>query len=193
MVAVSCPLLRDTINAAEPIRFETSPWSRARIAANGAQTLCVSAGGSLSCWGSNEDGQLGVGDLENRAVPTMVTGLLKTKMVVQVTAGCCHTACLTADGLVFVCGDGSSGQLGVGDTECRVVPTLVQGELEGRQVLQVAAGGFHTVCMAEDGSASAFGDNDTGKLGVGDMEMRTLPTLLRGKLEHKSLVRVAAG
>merc|ERR1712166_1510659 len=32
MVAVSCPLLRDTANAAEPIKFETSlPWSRARI------------------------------------------------------------------------------------------------------------------------------------------------------------------
>ena len=31
MVAVSCPLLRDTANAAEPIKFETSPWSQTRI------------------------------------------------------------------------------------------------------------------------------------------------------------------
>ena len=28
MVAVSCPLLRDTVNASEPIKFETSPWSQ---------------------------------------------------------------------------------------------------------------------------------------------------------------------
>ena len=27
MVAVSCPLLRDTANAAEPIKFEVSPWA----------------------------------------------------------------------------------------------------------------------------------------------------------------------
>merc|ERR1712160_32851 len=30
MVAVSCPRLRDTAKAAEPIKFETSPRSRAR-------------------------------------------------------------------------------------------------------------------------------------------------------------------
>merc|ERR1719345_526597 len=45
MVAVSCPLLRDTANAAKPIKFETSPWSRMRIAAEGYCTLCVNVGG----------------------------------------------------------------------------------------------------------------------------------------------------
>merc|ERR1712166_1043600 len=140
MVAVSCPLLRDTVNAAEPIKFETSPWSRAQIAAGGYHTLCVNAGGRVFAWGKNECGQLGVGDEEERVVPTLVTGLLKTKTVVQVAAGWTHTVCLTADGLVFVCGNGEDSQLGVGDTEVRVVPTLVRGGLEGRKVLQVAAG-----------------------------------------------------
>ena len=121
MVAVSCPLLRDTANAAEPIKFETSPWSRARFAAGNNHTLCVNAGGRVFAWGENELGQLGVGDKENRVVPTLVTGLLKTKTVVQVTAGWEHTACLTADGLVFVCGYGTHDRLGVGDTEDRVV------------------------------------------------------------------------
>ena len=138
MVAVSCPLLRDTANAAEPIKFEVSPWSRARIAAGDGHTLCVSAGGRVFAWGVNYSGQLGVGDEEKRVVPTLVTGLLKTKTVVQVTAGFLFSAYLTADGLVFVCGENEAGQLGVGDREGRVVPTLVQGELEGRKVLQVA-------------------------------------------------------
>ena len=89
----------------------------------------------------------------------MVTGLLKTKSVVQVAAGNRHTACLTADCLVFVCGRGFDGQLGVGDTESRVVPTLVRGGLGGRNVLQVAVGGLHTMCLTEDGSVFAFGDN----------------------------------
>jgi hypothetical protein len=146
MVAVSCPLLRDTVNAAEPIKFEVSPWSRARIAVGNGHMLCVSAGGRVFAWSGNNFGQLGVGDKENSVVPTLITGLLKTKTVVQVTAGYDHTACLTADGLVFVCGFGDSGRLGVGDIESRVVPTLVRGELEGRKVLQVAAGGSHTVC-----------------------------------------------
>ena len=193
MVAVSCPLLRDTVNAAELIRFEVSPWSRARIAAGGHHTLCVNAGGRVHACGNNNLGQLGVGDKENRVVPTLITGLLKTKTVVQVTAGYFHTACLTADGLIFVCGAGVQGQMGIGDTESRVVPTLVRGELEGRKVLQVAAGGAHTVCVTEDGSVFAFGANMNGQLGLGDTENRLVPTLLRGELANKSVVQVAAG
>ena len=74
MVAVSCPLLRDTAKVAEPIKFETSPWSRARIAADSSHTLCVNVGGRAFAWGDNPHGQLGVGDKENRVVPTMATG-----------------------------------------------------------------------------------------------------------------------
>ena len=193
MVAVSCPLLRDTANAAEPIKFETSPWSRARIAAGGYHALCVSAGGRVLACGNNNLGQLGVGDNEERGVPTLITGLLKTKTVVQVTAGYFHTACLTADGLVFACGNGDVGQLGIGDTESRVVPTLVRGELQGRKVLQVAAGASHTVCVTEDGAVMSFGYNMNGQLGLGDTENRLVPTLLRGELENKPVIQVTAG
>ena len=183
MVSVSCPLLRGTVNAAEPIRFKTPLWPRARIAAGGYYTLCVSADGRVFASGKNEFGQLGDGHKENRVVPTLVTGLLKSKTVVQVTAGYGHTACLTADGLVYVCGCGDEGRLGVGDiqdTEGRVVPTLVRGELEGRKVLQVAAGGLHTMFVTVDGLVFACGYNGNGELGVGDIEDRLVPTLLRG-------------
>ena len=193
MVAVSCPLLRDTANAAEPIKFEVSPWSRMRVAAGGCHTLCVGAGGRVFACGRNKFGRLGVGDIEKRVVPTLVTGLLKTKAVVQVAAGAAHTAWVAADGLVFVCGNGASGRLGVGDTEGRVVPTLVRGHLEGRKVLQVAAGRPHTMCVAGGGPVFALGSNVGGQLGVGDRENRLVPTLLRGELKNKSVLQVAAG
>ena len=193
MVAVSCPLLRDTANATEPIKFEVSPWARTRVTAGGNHTLCVSAGGRMLGWGKNAGSQLGVVDTENIVVPTLVIGLLKTKTVVQVAAGYMHTACLTADGLVYVCGYGNDGQLGVGDKEGRVAPTLLRAELEGRKVLQVAAGAFHTVCVTEDGAVFAFGYSGDGQLGVGDTENRLVPTLLRGELENKSVMQVAAG
>merc|ERR1712166_1662127 len=54
MVAVSCPLLRDTVNAAEPIKFEVSPWAQTRIAAGGQHTLCVNEGGRVFGWGINQ-------------------------------------------------------------------------------------------------------------------------------------------
>ena len=126
MLAVSCPLLRDTVNAAEPIKFEVSLWAQTRIACGSEHTICVSADGRLSGWGSNEQGQLGVVEIEDRVVPTLVTGLLKTKTVVQVTAGYMFTACVTADVLLFVCDSGRQGQLGAGDEEDRIVPTLAR-------------------------------------------------------------------
>ena len=147
----------------------------------------------MFCWGNNICGKLGVGDTDNRVVPTLVTGLLKTKIVVQVAAGCLHTVCLTTDGLVYVCGYGVGGRLGIGDTEITVVPTLVRGELEGRKVLQVAAGANYTMCMTEDGSVFVFGRNVEGQLGVGDTEDRLVPTILRGELENKPVLQVAAG
>ena len=132
MVAVSCPLLRDATTATEPIRLEASPWSRMRIAAGWSHTLCIRADGTIFAWGGNANGELGVGDREKRVVPAPVTGLLRNKSVVQVSAGLGHTACFSADGLLFTWG----GQLGVGDDENRIVPTLVRA-LKGRQVVQV--------------------------------------------------------
>ena len=192
MMAVSCPLLRDTANAAEPIRFEASPWSRMRIAAGGYHTLCVSAGGSVFAWGRNDSGQLGVGHRAKRVVPTLVTGLLQTKSVVQVAAGYNHTAWLTADGVVFTSGSNGSGRLGLGDGEHRVVPTLV-GALQGTKVVQVAAGSAHTMCVTEDGVLFTFGRNANGQLGSTDRENRLVPTQIRGELRHLAVVQVAAG
>ena len=140
----------------------------------------------MFAWGSNNFGQLGVGDKEKRVVPTLVTGLLKTKSVVQVVAGTYIPH--GTDGLVLVCGDGWYGQLGVVDTENKGVPTLVRGELDGRKVLQVAAGGYHTMCVTDDGSVFSFGHNLKEHLGVGDTENRLLLTLLRGELENKAVV-----
>ena len=192
MVAVSCPLLRDTVSAA-PVTFEISSSSRARITAGCGHMLCVSRS-SVFAWGDNEDGQLGVGDTKDRVVPTLVIGgSLRAKSVVQITAGYLHTACVTADGLVFVWGNDDQGQLGIGDTEHRELPTLVQGELLGKRVLQVATGGFHTVCVTEGGAAYSFGDNDSGQLGLGDTERRLVPTLMRHNLQNKSVLQVAAG
>ena len=102
------------------------------IAAGDDHTLCITADGSLFSCGSNGSGQLGVGDTEDRHAPTLVTQL-QGKRVVHVAAEC-HTICSTADGSVFTWGGGDSGQLCLGDDESdRLLPTLVRGELQGKQ------------------------------------------------------------
>ena len=130
-------------------------------------------------------------------VPTLATGLLLTETVVQVTAAYGQSAFLTADGLLFVCGNGEAGQPAgctcVRNAEGGAVPTLVLGGLQGRKVLQVAAGTSDTVCVTQDGAVFAFGYGCDGQLGTGDTEGRMVPTRMKGWMQKKSVVQVAAG
>ena len=45
------------------------------LAAGNAHTCALLMGGTVDCWGSNDDGQLGTGDTSERDAPTAVTGL----------------------------------------------------------------------------------------------------------------------
>ena len=61
-------------------------------------------------------------------MPTRVFGALERWKVVQVAAGACHTVCLSTDGTMLVCGDGSRGQLGLGDRNKHADPVVVAGK-----------------------------------------------------------------
>ena len=104
---------------------------------------------------------------------------MENKSVVQVAPGNGHTTFVAADGLVFACGR-AMGQLGEGDTEDRLVPTLVTGQLQGKTAVYAAAGDYHTLCITADGSLFAWGWNTNGQLGVGDIGNRLVPTLVTG-------------
>jgi alpha-tubulin suppressor-like RCC1 family protein len=67
-------------------------------------------------------GQLGVGDLEDRNAPTLVTTLAGNQ-VTLLACGWRHTLAVTATGQVYTWGRGVNGQLGHGDEEDRWVGT----------------------------------------------------------------------
>jgi alpha-tubulin suppressor-like RCC1 family protein len=65
--------------------------------------------GKLLSWGWNEHGQLGVGDVDNRLLPSEIFGV---NSVVEADGGYKHTLALTANGNVIVFGENIYGQLG---------------------------------------------------------------------------------
>lgn len=71
-------------------------------------------------------------------------------------------------------GMGRDGQLGLGDTEPRSVPTLVGGELEGKTVVSVSCGATHTAAVTDDGKVFSFGGGVSGQLGHGDKERQVV-------------------
>jgi len=59
-----------------------------------SHSVCNKLGsGKIFSWGSNSDGQLGVGDTADRLAPTRVMGIQDD--IVQLSAGCVSSAALT--------------------------------------------------------------------------------------------------
>jgi hypothetical protein len=137
-------------------------------------------------------GALGHGDFENRAVPQAVEGL-RGVAGCQLACGGDHTVVLDAGGGVWAWGRGTWGQTGQGHTDNTCLPQRVCGALQGRRVVQVAAGARHTLCLAADNSLLAFGSNECGQL-AGPAPAPAQPTaqLVRG-LPDSPILFVAAG
>ncbi|XP_057693743.1 probable E3 ubiquitin-protein ligase HERC1 isoform X2 [Corythoichthys intestinalis] len=65
------------------------------VAAGAEHTLVLSSTGDVYTWGSNLEGQLGLGHTNHVREPTLVT-VLQNKGINQITAGRCHSAAWTA-------------------------------------------------------------------------------------------------
>ncbi|MDY0003016.1 MAG: protein kinase [Polyangia bacterium] len=134
------------------------------IAAGGFHTCALAANGSVWCWGKNDRGQLGLGDLEPRAIPTKVDGLSD---VLSLSASGSHSCVVTKGGAAHCWGDNASGQVGDGASSPQVKPRQVSGLPAVRLIS--AGGGYksgHTCAVAEAGAIYCWGSNSAGQLGA---------------------------
>ena len=81
-------------------------------------------------------------------------------------------------GQVYVAGKGSSGQLGLGNEEdSNPVPMMVT-ELEELNIVRVKCSTNFTVFVTASGKVYTCGVGNNGRLGHGNEESTTLPTLI---------------
>ncbi|XP_030530512.1 ultraviolet-B receptor UVR8 [Rhodamnia argentea] len=93
-----------------------------------------------------------------------------SRRVVAVASGEAHTLALTGDGFVYAWGRGLFGRLGTGSEEDELFPVRVKFDFpQDRRVkiVGIAAGAYHSLCLADDGSVWCWGYNAYGQLGVG--------------------------
>ena len=95
------------------------------ITCGNSHSICLTENNLCYVWGWNEYGQLGLGDNNNRYIPTLLK-LPNNERISFITCGSNYSICLTENNLCYVWGYNYYDQLGLGDTKNRLTPTLLQ-------------------------------------------------------------------
>ena len=135
-----------------------------QVACGKFHSLALTQESVVYAWGSNEQGQLGTENRDNSCVCPNPVVSLHSLFIAQITAGASHSFTLTSSGSLFSWGRNTFGQLGVGDTVDRNVPTLVES-IQNRFVVSVVGGEEHSLALTQEGSVFSFGCGIYGQLG----------------------------
>jgi alpha-tubulin suppressor-like RCC1 family protein len=138
--------------------------------------------GRVKCWGTNINGQLGLGDKNARgsaagsmgdALPAVALGSGRT--ATAIATGRTHACAILDNGSVKCWGRNAYGQLGLGDTNDRgdqpgemgdALPTVALGT--GRTAKAITAEDSQTCIILDDDRVKCWGHAGVGQLGLGD-------------------------
>src|SRR6185312_12978088 len=105
----------------DPLRFGPD-ISFAVVSAGDSSACGVATDGRAYCWGSNNEGQLGNGEISAGSPPHLVTSALRFSTV---SVGGFHACGLTTDGTAYCWGQDKYGELGDGRVENSTTPIPV--------------------------------------------------------------------
>ncbi|XP_051769113.1 retinitis pigmentosa GTPase regulator b isoform X2 [Ctenopharyngodon idella] len=135
-----------------------------KLAACGrTHTLVYTSRGNLYASGGNNEGQLGLGDCDDRVSFHLVDFFSKHGPIKMLAAGSNTSAALTQDGRLYMWGDNSEGQIGLGKESNALTPQEVS---VGKRVSWMSCGYYHSAFVTVDGALFTFGEKDSGKLGL---------------------------
>ena len=77
------------------------------------------------------------------------------------------TVCINSD--LNVVSFGISTKCSHGHKEYNVFPPKIISSLN--HIISIFVGGYHCVCLDNDGNVYTFGDNNHGQLGIGDKDL----------------------
>ena len=109
------------------------------------------------------------------------------RRVIGLSSGMYHTCALLSDSTVGCWGNNGSGQLGLGDTIHRKVPTIVP-MLTG--VAGITLGEYFSCALLASGGVRCWGDNTHGQLGDGTTQQKNTPATV---LELADATQLEAG
>jgi len=163
-----------------PMPQQTAGISDAdRIAAGGDNSCALHLTGAVSCWGNNNEGQLGNGQIASASTASQKVADIND--ATSVAAGTSFTCALRQNASISCWGKNSSGELGIGQTTYEIASSQVPVEVDGiTDARAVDLGWSHACALHSDGSISCWGENEDGQLGNSQTAQSHMPLEVEG-------------
>ncbi|KAG6524509.1 hypothetical protein ZIOFF_014421 [Zingiber officinale] len=156
-----------------------------QVAAGGTHSVVLTQDGHVWTWGQPWP----PGDITQISTPVRVQGLDRVKLI---AVGAFHNLALQEDGTLWAWGNNEYGQLGTGDTQPRSQPVPVWG-LSSLTLVDIAAGGWHSTALTDEGEVYAWGRGEHGRLGFGDDKSSKMVPQKVQLLVGANIVQVSCG
>jgi len=176
-----------------PVRVVSDDQKWIMVSAGWYHTLAIKADGSLWAWGSNAQGQLGIG---NKSITMSGTPVQIPGEWMYVAAGQYHSLGIKKDGSLWAWGNNSAGQLGNNNPGITQYAPVMIDSAESGEWIMVAAGCVeedyrsHSLAVKSDGSLWSWGWNQYGQLGDRSYVNKYIPSRVGNEYDW---VAVSAG
>ena len=168
----------DLIKISEP--FELAGVKK--IATGPLYSMILDQNNRLYATGSGQNGNLAFVDRSESNYFVDITDsftLEEDEVIIDMFMGYNLSIVLTNQNRVFAFGQNSYGQLGIGEvTYGSNMPTDISsnfGLVENEVIISVSIGEAHVLALTSENRVFSWGNNDSGQLGTGDTDLRTLP------------------
>jgi alpha-tubulin suppressor-like RCC1 family protein len=167
------------------------------IAVGNGVSFAHTKDGKLYSWGRGGQGLLGNGGTADVLTPTLIQhdGVLNRKFITKISCQHSHMLIITYDLKAYAWGLNTNGRLGDGSTTQRNEPVQVKGDLIGKKVIDVSAGGDFSLAITNDSIIYSWGSNSYGSLGDNSTVLdRKVPQMIyMDAFLDKSIVQIATG
>ncbi|MGC9974320.1 MAG: hypothetical protein ABSC36_02865 [Gaiellaceae bacterium] len=159
------------------------------VSAGFLHTCVLISGGSIECWGYNEEGQVGNGTVNAarphaEPFPVHVVGLTNA---IAISAGNFHTCALIAGGTVKCWGYIVPSDFRPNELLNSPVPLQAAGI---KHAIAISSGAVHTCALIAGGTVKCWGANQYGQLGNGKTQDSAKPVTVIG-IRH--VVSISSG
>ena len=138
------------------------------VAVGNYHMVAAAADGRVYCWGRGTSGQLGNGSSSNSPTPVQVSGL-SGEDIIAVGAGDTHSLALSATGVVYAWGSGTTNGL---QTTINSPGILTFPE----PIVDISCGFAHSLAVGVSGKVYSWGYNSNCQLGNGTISYSNAPT-----------------